>query len=106
MSLEKSIQNLHYDIIRYIYKEFIEPELYLKLFTAALKTDSSKYLRITDIRMYIPVILSKPLVVKHFHKHLLYFKEIYKSHKIDKNKFLLLTNGDSFALYFLMHLYH
>lgn len=106
MSLEKLISKLPDDLIRYIYKEFIETELYYIQFIKALETIESRRLNIIKIKFLIPIILSKPQIVKYFSNKILYFKDVYKSHKIDKKKFLQLNNGDSFALSILMYLYH
>jgi len=106
-TLEILIEELPQDIKAYIFYEFIRPKMYCILFQDAIILKESKSLDIRHIRKYIPYLLFDPCVVSFLSKNQMYFKTVYDYHKINKNKYFeQKTNGDSFALFLLMHLYH
>lgn len=111
--MDNFIAKLPDDIIRYIYKEFIEIEYHTKIIKELLNTRESIKLNIINIRPYIPFILSKPELCNYLcnnlilHNNYKYFEETYKYYKKNNNKhFSQMTKGDSFALTLLMKLYH
>lgn len=101
------INKLPEDIRFTIYKEHFEPEYINEFIVKALDTLDSCSLNTKDIRPLIPIILSKKYLVSYLLSNNLTFKKIYNSHKINGKKYFeLMNNGDSFALSWLMYLYH
>lgn len=106
-NVDQLIDRLPYDIVHQIHRNWVEPEHIINLVESALITENSYSLNIMDLRPLIPLILSKPYVFNYFYSNNKTFKHIYDSHKIENSKqFLLLNKGDSFALSWLMYLYH
>lgn len=105
--VEKMISRLPYDLVYDIHRKYVETEYIINLVESALITQNSYSLNIIDLRPLIPLILSKPYVLNYFYSNNETFKYIYDKHKIENSKhFLLLNKGDSFALSWLMCLYH
>jgi hypothetical protein len=107
------IQELPEDIIRYIYKEYIEVDLYYNTFIASLYSKNSICLNIIDIKPIIPIILSNPKLVTYCCNHVTdryagkFFELVYITHKIKNEKnFMNLKKGYSFALSLLMFIHH
>ena len=106
-SLESNIEKLPEELKKYIYKEYIETQLFYDKFNEALNSKESRYLNIVNIHHFIPLILAKPEYIKYLLLKLYCFRWIYNDHKIIKKKtFILMNNGESFAQCILMHLYH
>ena len=106
-SLKELIRDLPYEIKFKIYKEYFEAVLYYELYKSLICHKKSKYLELSILRPYIPILLSKPNVIKYLCKQCPNFKESYYVHKILNSKnFLKLKNGESFGLGILMRMYH
>ncbi len=90
-----------------IYKEYLEPYIYYLLYNEALLSITSKQLNIRLIRPYIPIIISKPLVLRYICEKCQIFRQVYIRHKIENDKnFVKINKGDSFALSILFYAYH
>ena len=106
-SLETNIEKLPEELKKYIYKEYIEIQLFYDKFKEALDSEESQMLNIVKIHPFIPLILAKPKYINYLLLKLYCFRTIYNDHKIKKKKtFLLMNNGESFAQCILMYLYH
>ena len=113
MDVDFFIQRLPEDIVRHIYEEYIETEFHFKIFKQLLQSPKSIKLNISDIRPYIPYILSKPKLCNYMREKLVIYDNFkmfdvtYVSHKIKQEKiFTTAKNGSSMALCLLMYLYH
>jgi hypothetical protein len=101
------INSLPYELKTKIYKEYLEPEIYYLLYNEALLSKTSKILNTGVIRPYIPIINSKPLVLRHLCNKCQIFRKVYNTHKIENKKnFVKMSNGESFALSILFYAYH
>lgn len=90
-----------------IYKEYLEPIVYYSLYNEALLSKTSKLLNIANILPYIPIINSKPLVLRHVNNNCQIFRKVYNRHKIENKKnFIKMSKGESFALSILFYAYH
>lgn len=90
-----------------IYKEYLEPIVYYSLYNEALLSKTSKLLNIANILPYIPIINSKPLVLRHVYNKCQIFRKVYNTHKIENKKnFIKMSKGESFALSILFYAYH
>ena len=75
------IKNLPDDIIDKIYKEYVEPEYYYGLYKEIINSRESQNLNSQLLRPYIPILLSKPLVIKYLCEKCYGFRNTYKEHK-------------------------
>lgn len=107
------ISRLPDDIIRHIYEEYIKTEFHFKIFKQLLRSKTSMKLNTSDIRPYIPYILSNPKLCDYMREHLVIgdnfkiFDAAYVDHKIKNEKmFTLAKNGTSVCLSLLMYVYH
>ena len=106
-SLEANVEKLPEELKKYIYKEYIETQLFYDKFKEALDTQESQMLNIVNIHPFIPIILAKPKYIKYLFLKLYWFNIIYNDHQIKRKKtFRLMNNGESFAQCILMYLYH
>ena len=112
--MDRFMNRLPYDIVWYIYKEFIEVEQLYILFQERMNTRTSVRLDVEDIRPLLPRVLANPMAVRYFSERMLlgtskfpFFKEIYEKTKTqDKRDFPLMKKGNSFCLSLLMYKYH
>jgi hypothetical protein len=105
--INKFIGRLAEDLELNIYKEYFEVEYDVHMINKALDTEKSRSLNIADIRPLIPSIIANPKLVAYLNKNNHVFKIVYHDHFITKKEnFVNLTNEDSFALSWLMYLYH
>ena len=113
--MDKLIHRLPYDIVWYIYKEFIEVEQLYILFQERMNTRSSVRLEVADIRPLLPRVLANPMAVRYFSKHMVlggevkfpFFQEVYEKTKVQENRdFPLMKKGNSLCLSLLMYKYH
>jgi len=106
-NINKNIEKLPEDLKKYIYREFIQTELFYEEFKNIIESKECQSLNATSIYKYIPIILSKPKYIKYLCKKMPFIETIYRDHKIKNNKiFRLMTKGQSFAQCILMYLYH
>lgn len=106
-TLKEYVNELPEDIQRYIYKEYLEPVVYLRQLNLLLESDESMRLDIVHVRPFLPTLLAKKNVIPYLYKNNIGFRYAYHNHKIDKRKsFTLMNKGNSFALEILMYLYH
>lgn len=108
------IERLPFDVVRYIYKEFIEVEQLYILFREKLNTLNSLRLCSHDIKPLLPLVFANPQAVRYFSermrigKDFYVFRHLYEKYKVNKEPrdFVLCNNGGNFALSLLMYLYH
>ena len=94
------------DLKKYLYTDFIDPQMLFCKFKKALETEESLSLNIVNIRHFIPIILAKQHYID-ICNTIPEFKIVYTEHKIKNKKyFILMNNGDSFAMAILFYLYH
>ena len=106
-TLEELIDRLPQDVQNYIYRDFLEPDIYLEEIKKTLKREESMSLNICYLRPYIPILLAKKKVMEYLCKQLECFNITYKNHKINDGKtFVKMQKGNSFAQEILMYLYH
>lgn len=113
MNVDFFVKYLPDDIVRHIYEEYISIDFHYKIFMQLLNSRTSKNLNTSDIKPYIPYILSQPKLCNYMREHLVVyngyklFDSIYIEHKINKKKpFMRASNGGSIALSLLMNIYH
>lgn len=95
------------DIKMYIYKEYLEPEVYYQYYLDKINHNLSTRLDGTILRPLIPSILSKKNVLQYICKKCHVFRDIYIDHKIEKKKgFIKMKKGNSLTMSILFTLYH
>lgn len=100
------ITKLPYDLKKYLYVDFIDPQMLLYKFKTALESEESQRLNPVNIRHFIPIILAKQNYIDVCNT-IPKFKTVYTEHKLkNKKHFEQLKNGDSFALAILFYMYH
>ena len=106
--IQKNIlHKLPRDIVVKIYKDYLEPEVYYEIYKRILQSPECANLNGNEMRTFIPIILSKPIVCKYIITKCVYFRSSYEEHKIKQDKsFVNLKKGDSFVAVILMHRYH
>ena len=107
MDIDQRIILLPEDLKIYIYRNFIEHEIFYQKFKTELDSSESQRLNACPIYPYIPLILAKPNYIKHMCLKIPEFKIVYESHKVANSKsFVRMTKGQSFAQSILMYMYH
>jgi len=101
------INKLPYDIKFYIYKNFIEPNLFYDKYKKLIAEKESSQLNISKIRPELPLLLKNELIINNLRKKCKIFDVVYSKHKITNEKnFILLNQGNSFCLALLYYFYH
>ena len=102
-----SIKRLPDETRTYIFKAYLETDLYSLLYDRLVKSAKSCSLNISDLRPFIPYILAKTEICVYISEKCFGFRSSYREHKvINKKMFRHLKRGDSFTLSILMYLYH
>lgn len=100
------ITNLPCDLKKYLYTDFVDPQMLFCKFKTALETEDSHRLNPVNIRHFIPIILAKQNYID-ICNTIPEFKIVYTEHKLkNKKHFVQMNNGDSFALAILFYMYH
>lgn len=104
---EDLISNLPFDIKFYIYKNFMEPYIYLQMYKESIEQIESKQLCIIKLRPLLPIMLKNEIIINNLRKNFWEFDTVYLEHKIlNKRNFKLIKKGDIFCLAILYYLYH
>lgn len=113
LDLDVMLERLPYDVIWYIYKEFIQVEQLYILFQQRLHSRTSLQLNASELRPLLPQILANPMAVRYFSKQMVilpdfhFFQHIYEKTRIQNEKnFRQMHNGTSFCTALLMYLHH
>lgn len=113
IDLNVMLDRLPYDVIWYIYKEFIQVEQLYILFQQRLHSRTSLQLNASEIRPLLPQVLANPMAVHYFSKQMViqtdfyFFQHLYEMARIKKEKnFRHMKNGTSFCTSLLMYLHH
>jgi len=101
------IDRLPEDLVIKIYKDYLEPEVYYKLYIDIIENPFSLGLDGKLLLPFIPILLAKPIVCKYISTKCVAFCRSFQQHKVNKKKvFRLMHNGQSFASTILFYLYH
>ena len=101
------IDRLPEDLVIKIYKDYLEPEVYYKLYIDIIQNPFSLGLDGKLLLPFIPILLAKPIVCKYISTKCVAFCRSFQQHKVNKKKvFRLMHNGQSFASTILFYLYH
>jgi len=101
------IDRLPEDLVIKIYKDYLEPEVYYKLYIDIIQHPFSLGLDGKLLLPFIPILLAKPIVCKYISTKCVAFCISFQQHKVNKKKiFRLMHNGQSFASTILFNLYH
>ena len=101
------IDRLPEDLVIKIYKDYLEPEVYYKLYIDIIQHPFSLGLDGKLLLPFIPILLAKPIVCKYISTKCVAFCRSFQEHKVNKKKvFRLMHNGQSFASTILFYLYH
>jgi hypothetical protein len=101
------IDRLPEDLVIKIYKDYLEPEVYYKLYIDIIENPFSLGLDGKLLLPFIPILLAKPIVCKYISTKCVAFCRSFQQHKVNKKKvFRLMHNGQSFASTILFNLYH
>ena len=105
--LEEIIARLPEDLVQYIYKNYVEVDLFYNTVKSVIESEDSTRLNNTELSKLIPIILAKPAYIEYCCRKIAYFGHVYKTQKIRGHKdFIYMTRGQSFAQSLLMYLYH
>ena len=107
-SIKKNIiDKLPQEIVRKIYREYLESEMYFTIYKNIIKNPISQELNGKILKPFVPIILSKPDTCKYISQNCHAFNYSFIQHKINKKKvFRLMNNKESFAATILFSLYH
>lgn len=101
------IDKLPKELVWYIYKNYLEVEVYYNIYKDIIKSPMSVTMNNTELLQFIPIVLSKQQVCKYISIKCFAFRSSYKKHKEDREKsFQLMKKGESFASSILFYLYH
>jgi len=104
---QRFIDKLPEELVRKIYKDYLEPEIYYEIYKKIIVSNASTSLDTKDLLPFIPLVLSKPHICLYISKNCHGFCSSYKVHKIENTKmFVLMKKGESFASTILFSLYH
>jgi len=105
-NVDNFVEKLPLDIKLYIYKNYIEPELYLYEYKKAIEYIESVKLDIIKIRPLLPLLFKNEFIIRNLRTKCGEFDHAYIKHKISKEKMFRLLNNGSFSLCLLCLLYH
>ena len=101
------INSLPDDVMRHIYEEYFVGIDTCNKFLELLKSENSSSLEYNPLIKIAGRLLQSPCAVEYLSKHCRVFKNMYKAHYIDNNKYFEQCNVlHSFVLSMLFYLYH
>jgi hypothetical protein len=101
------ITSLPNDIIKMIYNDHFSLEALNNNLQRILESEDACKLRYDELALEVPKILENKEFVNYLLERNIIFKKLYDTHIIqNKNMFVLMNRDNSFALSWLMYLYH
>jgi hypothetical protein len=104
----KGCQRLPDDIIRYIYEEYLKPDMLYEDTINVLHLQCSRRLDPDPLIKFIPKLFQNKILVEYLVKNDELFKHIYTGHVINKTNTYknVISIIDSMAITWLTYLYH